>query len=79
MCQFVTLQLLQKLIITMDCQYKTEPIISEILTVVNGEIIKTRTVVTFLKSKMDEVTEYMEYMNIHIGSEKLSGRGGGIL
>ena len=67
MCQFVTLQLLQKLIITMDCQYKTEPIISEILTVVNGEIIKTRTVVTFLQSqinKVDEVTEFMEYMNI---------------
>ena len=67
MCQFVTLQLLQNLIITMDCQYKTEPIISEILTVVNGEIIKTRTVVTFLQSqinKLDEVTEFMEYMNI---------------
>lgn len=51
----------------MDCQYKTEPIISEILTVVNGEIIKTRTVVTFLQSqinKVDEVTEFMEYMNI---------------
>ena len=51
----------------MDCQYKTEPIISEILTVVNGEIIKTRTVVTFLQSqinKLDEVTEFMEYMNI---------------
>ena len=51
----------------MDCLYKTEPIISEILTVVNGEIIKTRTVVTFLQSqinKVDEVTEFMEYMNI---------------
>ena len=51
----------------MDCQYKTEPIISEILTEVNGEIIKTRTVVTFLQSqinKVDEVTEFMEYMNI---------------
>ena len=51
----------------MDCQYKTEPIISEILTVVNGEIIKTRTVVSFLQSqinKVDEVTEFMEYMDI---------------
>lgn len=51
----------------MDCQYKTEPIISEILTVVNGEIIKTRTVVTFLQSqinKVDEVTEFIEYTNI---------------
>ena len=51
----------------MDCQDKTEPIISEILTVVNGEIIKTRTVVSFLQSqinKVDEVTEFMEYMDI---------------
>ena len=56
----------------MDCEYKTEPIISEILTVVNGEIIKTRTVVTFLKSKMDEVTEYMEYMNIE-ENKKIDG------
>ena len=53
----------------MDCEYKTEPIISEILTVFHGEIIKTRTVVTFLKSKMDEVTEYMEYMNIAEGKK----------
>ena len=33
------------------CHLKTEPIISEVLTVFNGEIIKTRTVVTFLQNK----------------------------
>ena len=39
----------------MDCSsgyhLKTEPIISEVLTVFNGEIIKTRTVVTFVENK----------------------------
>ena len=55
----------------MDCQ-QSVPVISEVLTVVNGEIIKKRTVVTFYPSQcpaqdvqqLNDVAQHLEKLKI---------------
>ena len=55
----------------MDCE-QSVPVVSEVLTVVNGEIIKKRTVVTFYPSHcptqdgqdLNDVAQHMQNLNI---------------